>query len=249
MPPAAGMNIHSLVTTRSQLSSPSPRPARASGNGDKSEAILLAALSLFVERGFHGTAVPEVAERAGVGAGTIYRYFASKEALVNVVFRQHKQALLGRLLADFPLHASTREQFSALWRRTAQYVADSRSGSPSSSCTTTPATSTLRASPSSSGPSSSASRSSRPRRSAATYGQWRPRSSLGSCSAPSSASSPSPLNAASRSTRPSGPSLSNASGRPSESELRRGGPAPAPRGGPHGRRLLAPKTRVPQTAE
>ena len=118
------MNIHSLVTTRSQLSSPSPRPARASGNGDKSEAILLAALSLFVERGFHGTAVPEVAERAGVGAGTIYRYFASKEALVNVVFRQHKQALLGRLLADFPLHASTREQFSALWRRTAQYVAE-----------------------------------------------------------------------------------------------------------------------------
>ena len=48
--------------------------------GDKREAVLGAALELFVERGFHGTTVPEIAERAGVGAGTIYRHFASKEA-------------------------------------------------------------------------------------------------------------------------------------------------------------------------
>ncbi|MGN6106845.1 MAG: helix-turn-helix domain-containing protein, partial [Kofleriaceae bacterium] len=56
--------------------------------GDKREAIIAAALELFVERGFFGTAVPEIAERAGVGAGTIYRYFESNEALVNAIYRQ-----------------------------------------------------------------------------------------------------------------------------------------------------------------
>ena len=45
---------------------------------DKADAILAAALNLFVERGFHGTSVLSVAERAGVAAGTIYHYFVAK---------------------------------------------------------------------------------------------------------------------------------------------------------------------------
>src|SRR5438067_8425981 len=51
------------------------RPSLRHIGGDKREAIMSAALELFVERGFYGTAVPEIAERAEVGAGTIYRYF------------------------------------------------------------------------------------------------------------------------------------------------------------------------------
>ena len=34
----------------------------------KKEAILAAALALFAERGFHGTAVPLIADKAKVGA-------------------------------------------------------------------------------------------------------------------------------------------------------------------------------------
>ena len=70
--------------------------------GDKEEAILAAALELFAERGFYGTAVPAVAQRAGVGAGTIYRYFDNKEALVNVLYRRWKQAYSLALMTDFP---------------------------------------------------------------------------------------------------------------------------------------------------
>ena len=54
------------------------------------ECILSAALELFAEKGFHGTAVPEIAAKAGVAAGTIYRYFDSKEAMVNAVYQRHK---------------------------------------------------------------------------------------------------------------------------------------------------------------
>jgi TetR/AcrR family transcriptional regulator, repressor of fatR-cypB operon len=86
----------------------------AEGSG-KEDAILKAALELFAERGFHGTAVPLVAERAGVGAGTIYRYFASKEALVNVLYRHWKSAFIEALVGDFPAEKPAREQFRHVW--------------------------------------------------------------------------------------------------------------------------------------
>jgi AcrR family transcriptional regulator len=83
----------------------------------KREAILAAALELFAELGFHGTAVPLVAEKAGVGAGTVYRYFDSKEALVNVLYRHWKGEYARQLMTDFPASAPHREQFRELWRR------------------------------------------------------------------------------------------------------------------------------------
>ncbi len=89
---------------------------------DKRAAILDAALSLFVERGYHGTAVPAVAERAHVGAGTIYRYFANKEALVNALYRCWKADLAERVLAVFSDELTTREEFHCLWAEMAGFV-------------------------------------------------------------------------------------------------------------------------------
>ena len=115
--------------SRTQPPSTARRPAPTTERGaDRREAILQAALELFVERGFHGTAVPEVAERAAVGAGTIYRYFASKEALVNELYRRHKSLLTARILHDFPLDAPAREQYGTLWRRLVRYVREERLG-------------------------------------------------------------------------------------------------------------------------
>jgi AcrR family transcriptional regulator len=90
--------------------------------GEKRDAILAAALELFVERGFHGTAVPEVAARAGVGAGTIYRYFVSKEALVNELYRRNKSLVLGRLARALDPAASARAQFHVLWREMTRFA-------------------------------------------------------------------------------------------------------------------------------
>lgn len=98
--------------------------AKRVAGSDKREAILAAALELFVERGFFGTAVPEIAERAGVGAGTIYRYFESKEALVNVIYREQKLRFANVVLDGFPSTATTREQFRVLWMRMARFATD-----------------------------------------------------------------------------------------------------------------------------
>lgn len=55
-------------------------------SSDKRKAVIDAALDLFVERGFHGAPTSLIAERAGVGVGTIYRYFPSKETLIHSIF-------------------------------------------------------------------------------------------------------------------------------------------------------------------
>jgi AcrR family transcriptional regulator len=88
----------------------------------KREGILDAALELFAERGFHGTAVPLVAERAKVGAGTLYRYFESKECLVNALYQREKARFLSELLGDFPTDEPVREQFRVFWRRLGEYA-------------------------------------------------------------------------------------------------------------------------------
>ena len=118
------------MTSPTQPKTTAEPPARPSATsigkkapgGDKREAILDAALELFVERGFYGTAVPEIADKAGVGAGTIYRYFDSKEALVNAIYRQQKMMFAQVTLGDFPATAPTREQFRTFWMRMAQFA-------------------------------------------------------------------------------------------------------------------------------
>ncbi len=101
--------------------SPARKPD-ATANPAKRDAILDAALELFVERGFHGTAVPAVAEHAKVGAGTIYRYFANKEALVNALWQKWKGEISRAVLEDFPVAAPAREQFRAFWDRMAAFA-------------------------------------------------------------------------------------------------------------------------------
>jgi AcrR family transcriptional regulator len=91
-------------------------------SGTKRDAILDAALELFSERGFYGTAVPTVAERAHVGAGTVYRYFESKEALVNALYQREKLAFVSQLMDGFPVEKPTREQFREIWNRLWAYV-------------------------------------------------------------------------------------------------------------------------------
>jgi AcrR family transcriptional regulator len=82
---------------------------------DRRESILRAALDSFVERGFYGTSIPEIAERAEIAPGTIYHYFDSKEALVNTLYRTWKGHVAQRVLAVFPQGAPTREQFRVIW--------------------------------------------------------------------------------------------------------------------------------------
>jgi AcrR family transcriptional regulator len=52
------------------------------------EEITAAALELFVERGYAGTRLEDVAASAGISKGTLYLYFANKEELFKAVVRE-----------------------------------------------------------------------------------------------------------------------------------------------------------------
>ncbi|MEI2764091.1 MAG: TetR/AcrR family transcriptional regulator [Dermatophilaceae bacterium] len=74
--------------------------------------------------GSRGTPVPLVAEVAGVGAGTLYRYFDSKEALVNALYQRcrSKAAMGEAILTAFPVDAPPRKQFHELWSRLSAFA-------------------------------------------------------------------------------------------------------------------------------
>lgn len=49
-------------------------------------AILQAAHDLFVEQGYHGTSMRQIANQAGIALGGLYNHFPSKEAVFEEVF-------------------------------------------------------------------------------------------------------------------------------------------------------------------
>jgi AcrR family transcriptional regulator len=58
--------------------------------------LLVAAREILKERGLHGE-VTEIAARAGVGAGTLYRHFPSKDALIAAISEELHAAILTEL--------------------------------------------------------------------------------------------------------------------------------------------------------
>lgn len=85
---------------------------------DKRVDILKATLKLISEHGFHGTPMSKIAEQAGVGAGTIYRYFENKEALIDELFLELKKQISQAMLFGFSESATSEETFRRVWRNT-----------------------------------------------------------------------------------------------------------------------------------
>jgi len=54
--------------------------------GDKREAILRAATSVFAHNGYFNSKVADIAREAGVADGTVYLYFKSKEEILHSIF-------------------------------------------------------------------------------------------------------------------------------------------------------------------
>ncbi|MFG1809542.1 TetR family transcriptional regulator [Streptomyces sp. NPDC049040] len=71
----------------------------ATTGGDRADArrnrarVLAAAGEVFAEQGLD-VPLGEIAHRAGVGAGTVYRHFPSKQALLEAVFARHLNDLV-----------------------------------------------------------------------------------------------------------------------------------------------------------
>src|SRR5271156_6120810 len=67
------------------IASPLPHSpmSRRAIDPDRRSHIVAAAERAFVRYGFHAATMQQVAEEAGMSAGNLYRYFPSKEAIVE----------------------------------------------------------------------------------------------------------------------------------------------------------------------
>lgn len=66
---------------------------------DKQETILVTALRLFVENGFHGTPTSKIAKEAGVANGTLFHYYPTKEDLIVSLYLYIKSKM-GRYIEE-----------------------------------------------------------------------------------------------------------------------------------------------------
>ncbi|HTN49401.1 MAG TPA: TetR/AcrR family transcriptional regulator [Burkholderiaceae bacterium] len=75
-----------MSTTSDHLTS---RPRWERRKDARPAELLAAALELFIEKGYAGTRLEDVASRAGVSKGTLYLYFENKEELFKAVVRDN----------------------------------------------------------------------------------------------------------------------------------------------------------------
>ncbi len=68
---------------------------------DKRQAALEATLELIAEQGFQGTPMSQIAQKANIGVGTIYRYFSGKEELINELYIYIKKRMTEEILRSY----------------------------------------------------------------------------------------------------------------------------------------------------
>jgi AcrR family transcriptional regulator len=81
---------------------------------DKRRQLLGAAVRVFARKGYHGSRVGDIAEEAGVAYGLLYHYFASKEEVLQTIFRENWGTLLERFRAVEAADEAADEKLAAI---------------------------------------------------------------------------------------------------------------------------------------
>ena len=94
----------------------------------KRQEILEAAIAVFLEKGYHGAKMADIAVAAGMGKGTLYEYFPTKEALPKEIFnlffagldeqlaqlQQSEQGPIDIIVAGIQLSLADMDEFAAV---------------------------------------------------------------------------------------------------------------------------------------
>ncbi|WP_436794958.1 TetR/AcrR family transcriptional regulator [Actinospongicola halichondriae] len=90
---------------------------------DRAAAIRSAVVRLVARQGFHGTSMAAIAREAGVGTGTAYVHYESKDDLVLATYVEVKEDL-GRAATRDLRPGDTESTFRQLWFRVHDHLAD-----------------------------------------------------------------------------------------------------------------------------
>lgn len=87
---------------------------RALDYGDKQEAILRGAASLFGEHGFERVSMAAVASECGFSKALLYHYYSSKEALLDDIIMRHLERLIAAVSTANASAAEPRDRLLAM---------------------------------------------------------------------------------------------------------------------------------------
>jgi AcrR family transcriptional regulator len=103
-----------MSTTSGATPAGAARPMRADAQRNYAK-LLSAASEAFLEHGADDVSLEEIARRAGVGIGTLYRHFPTRQALLEAVYLDQVEALRAR--ADELLESGSSGEAFAAWLR------------------------------------------------------------------------------------------------------------------------------------
>jgi AcrR family transcriptional regulator len=83
---------------------------------DKRNAIIAAAVAEFAVRGVWSTPTSVISKTAGIAEGTLFTYFATKEILINEIYRELKRELAEVIMSSYPQDAEPRARFFHFWK-------------------------------------------------------------------------------------------------------------------------------------
>ncbi len=95
---------------------------------DKQQRVLAAAMEVFAERGYAGTSTAEIAKRAGVAEGTVFKnYRTKKDLLLGVIAPVFARIVAPKLLEDVKAivtapHATFEDLLRALYHNRVDFI-------------------------------------------------------------------------------------------------------------------------------
>lgn len=108
----AAASVYQVSLVAMAKDSPSPPRRKARADGERNRALLIEfAKRAFAERGASAS-LEQIARDAGLGIGTLYRHFPSRDVLIEAIYRQETDALVDaatRLQSAHPPVAALRE--------------------------------------------------------------------------------------------------------------------------------------------
>jgi AcrR family transcriptional regulator len=113
---------HLVTTSPVPVVPVAAKPLRADARRNH-ERILKAARAVFADQGMHSQ-IDDVAKRAKVGVGTVYRHFPTKEALVEALVRERFEEIAGYALEALEREDAWEGFCELIWRAAERNAAD-----------------------------------------------------------------------------------------------------------------------------
>lgn len=88
---------------------------------EKREKILNAALELIIRRGLQHTPMSQIADKAGVGMGSVYKRFKNKEDIVNGIYVKIKTEEVALIFVNYDKRNSVYDTFYDVYGRMIDY--------------------------------------------------------------------------------------------------------------------------------